>query len=295
MLFRAVRVEEFAAYIHYFLAVPDHRKPRFGFDFRNDFRLQILLCGELQKLFGVLRIDDDRHTFLRLADRKFGTVQPVVLARNGVEVDFEPVRELAYSHAHAARSEVVTPLYEPARLGVAEKPLKFSLFGRVALLNFRAARLDRAYGMRLRRAGRAAATVSAGAAAEQNNDVARRGNFAPHVLFGRSRDHRADFHTFRRVTVVINFVHNPCCKPYLIAVRRVPRRRAGNDFALRKLTLDRLRNGNGGICRARNAHRAVNVSAPRKRIADRTAYTGSRTAERFDFGRVIVRFVLEQQ
>ena len=117
MLFRAVRVKEVAAYIHYFFAVPDHRKSRLRFDAGDDFRLQILFRREREEFVRVGGIYDDSHTLLRFADRKFGSVESVVLAGNGVKVDIESVGEFADSHAYAARAEVVATLDKTARFG----------------------------------------------------------------------------------------------------------------------------------------------------------------------------------
>ena len=50
-----------------------------------------------------------------------------------------------------------------------------------------------------------------------------------------------------------------------------------------------------GVRSAGDAHRAVDVGTARKRVADRAADTGCSAAEGLDLGRMVVRFIFEQQ
>ena len=112
--------------------------------------LDILAAAICDHLLHVLRLDDDRHTLLRLADRKFGRIETIVLHRNPVEIYVKTVGKLADRHADTAGTEVVRFLYEPCHLRTAEKPLKLSLLRRVTLLNLASACLERLLCMFLR-------------------------------------------------------------------------------------------------------------------------------------------------
>ena len=113
--------------------------------------------------------------------------------------------------------------------------------------------------MRLGRTGGAADTVSAGAAAQENHDVARSGTLPPHVCLRRGGDDCADLHTFGCVARVIKLLHKPGRQPDLIAIGGVARSGRGDKLALRKLAGNGLGNRCSGIRRAGDAHRPVNV------------------------------------
>ena len=94
---------------------------------------------------------------------------------------------------------------------------------------------------------------------------------------------------------MINFVYKTCCETDLVAVGGITRRRAGHDLTLRKLALDGLGDRLRGVSGTRHAHCGVNVASARKRVTDRAADAGCRTAKGLDLGRVIVGLVLEQE
>ncbi len=81
----------------------------------------------------------------------------------------------------------------------------------------------------------------------------------------------------------------------LIAIRAVTCRCRCDQFPLRQLARQCLRDRRQWIPRAGHTHRAVNITSARKRVTDRTAHTSCRTAKWFNFGRVIVCLILEQE
>ncbi len=87
----------------------------------------------------------------------------------------------------------------------------------------------------------------------------------------------------------------PRSESYLVAIGGIPRRRGGGYLSRGQLALYRLFNGKKRVGSARNAHRLIHITAPRKRIAYSSAQTGSRAAERLYLGGVVVSFVLEHQ
>ena len=262
-------------------------------DHRNDRRGKVLLRGEGRKSVCVLSRDNYRHTLLRFGNSKLGSRQPLVLFGHFVKPDFKPVGKLAYGDRNAARAEVVTLFNHTRRFAVQKQSLKLALGERVALLNFRAAGLNRLDVVSLGGARRAAAAVSPGFAAQKYNQIALLRFCAVYHIRFRTADHEARFKPFCPVTGVIDFLYLPRGKPYLVAVRREARRRGFGNYPLRKLALYRVFNGIGRVCATRNAHGLKHIRSARKRIAYRAAETSSRAAERFYFGRVVVRFVLE--
>ena len=94
-------------------------------------------------------------------------------------------------------------LNQAGDLRVAEQALDFALGGRVALLHLGAAHLDRFLRVRLAGTGRTADSVTARAAAQQDDDVARLRLLAHHILLRGGADHRADLHALRHITGVV--------------------------------------------------------------------------------------------
>ena len=145
--------------------------------------------------------------------------------------------------------------------------------------------------MALRRTGRAANAVTARAAAEQDNDVARGGTLAHNVLGGRRGDDRAALKAFGNVALVVELGDMARGKADLVAVGRISRRRGLRQLALGELSGKRLRERLSRVAAARHAHRLMDISAAGERVAD----AGSSTAEGLDLGGVVVRLVFEHQ
>ena len=147
--------------------------------------------------------------------------------------------------------------------------------------------------MLLGRAGRAAATVAAGPAADQNHRIAGRQRFAHHIVFGRRRDHRADLHPFRHIAGMVNLRYLSGRQADLVAIGTVAGRRAGRNLALRQFSRQRVFQLLPRVGAAGHPHCLIYIGTTRQRIADRAAQAGRCAAERFDLGRVIVGLVLE--
>ena len=91
MLFRAVRVQKGAGDVHNLLPVPVHHKARLFRNRRDYRRFQILGVGEPGEEIYILRTHHDRHSFLRFADRQFGTVQTLIFFWNLIQIDQKAV------------------------------------------------------------------------------------------------------------------------------------------------------------------------------------------------------------
>ena len=143
MALSAVGIEENARHIDDHIAVPAHHQPLFVGDARHDGGLEVLALGQRDERLNVLLGQHDRHALLRFGDGQLGAAQAVVLAGHGVQVDLQPLGQLADGHGHAARAEIVAALDELRRARIAHETLQLALLGRVALLHLRAAGFER--------------------------------------------------------------------------------------------------------------------------------------------------------
>ena len=133
MLFRAVRIQEFAGNIHDRLAIPGHHKALFLGDSGNNGRLKVLFCGKRQEFLYVLIGNHHCHTLLRFGDGKLGAVKAVVLLANSIQIDGQAVGKLTDGNGYTARTEVIAALDKARDVGVAEKSLDLALLGRLLL------------------------------------------------------------------------------------------------------------------------------------------------------------------
>ena len=291
----AVRVEEGARKVGDRLAAPVHDHAGALSHDGHAVGLQVFGLRGGDELRLILRRDDDGHALLRFGDRKLGTVEALILLAHGVELDLEAVGQLADGDRHTARAEVVAALDEAGDLAVSEQALDLALFGRVALLDLARHGGEGLHIVALRRTGRAADAVTARAAAEQDNDVARGGTLAHDVIGRRRGDDRAALKSLSNVALVVELGDMARGKADLVAVGRISRRRGLRQLALGELSGKRLRERLSRVAAARHAHRLMDISAAGERVADAAADAGGRAAEGFNFGGVVVGLVFEHQ
>ena len=136
MLFRTVLVKKFSGNIYNILAIPLHNKTWFFFNNCDNGCFEILGVCKLHKSVNILRLNNNRHSLLRLTYSEFCSVKTIVFFRNFVEVDFQTVSEFAYCYRNTARTEIVTAFNKKRCLFISEKTLEFTLFGSITLLNF---------------------------------------------------------------------------------------------------------------------------------------------------------------
>ena len=149
--------------------------------------------------------------------------------------------------------------------------------------------------MLLRRPCRAADAVASGASAEKNNNISRYGTLTHNLIRRYGAENRTDLHAFGKVALVIDFAYLPRRKSDLIAVGTVSFRRAERNLFLREFSGQCFLDRHTRVGCSRHAHRLIYIRASRKRVADRAAETGRRTAERLDLGRMVVCLVLEHE
>ena len=294
VLGRAVARKEFAGYVHDGVAAPGHAHATAIGDDRDRRGFEVFCMRKLDEALHVLRRERDRHALLTFGDGELGAVEAFVFLGYAIEVDLEAVGQLADGDRNAACTEIVAALDHAAGLGVAEQALDLALDRRVALLHFRAARFDGLEVVRFGRARCAADAVAAGASAEQDDHIFWSRGFTANISRGRCAHHRADLHALCGIAGVVKLVHLARCQTDLVAVGRKACCCRGDELALRQLAGKRFGHRDQRICRARYAHRLVDVAAARKRVADRAAHAGCRTAEGLDLRGMIVCFVLEE-
>ena len=293
LLMRAVCIQKSAGDVHNFPSAPGQHQPRLARHARDRRSLQILGMGEGKKSVDILRIHHDGHPLLRFGNREFRSVKPRIFLRHLVEVDPEPVRQLANCDGNAAGAEIIALFHETGDFFPTEEPLKLPLGGCISLLHLGAACLRGLKVMRLGGPGSASNAVPACPAAEQNDHVSRIGGEPSDRPARRGAHHSADFQPFGNIVGVIDFLHVAGRQSDLVAVGAVAVRRLPYQLFLRQFSGKRLALRHRRIRGSSDAHRLIDVGPPRKRIADRAAEAGRRTAERLDLGRMIMRLVLE--
>ena len=294
VLRRAVACQELTAHIHNGLAVPLNANTRIARNGCHRRGLQVLLGSQGQELLHILGRQSHGHALLALGDCQLGAVKALVLLRNRVQVDAQAVGQLANCHRHAARTEIVAALDHLAGILAAEEALNLALHGRIALLHFGAAALQRVHVVSLRGSRRAANAVAASAAAQQHHHIARRRRLTTHVVSRGSAHYRANLHALCGVAGMVQLVHLTRCQANLVTVRGIASCGRSNQLALRQLAGNGLGNRNQRVSRAGHAHGLIDVAATGKRVTNSAANAGGRAAKGLDLRRMVMRLVLEQ-
>ena len=295
MLCTAVGVKEVTGNVRDHLAVPGHAQTIEIGDLCDNDSLQVFACSGSDEGVYVLGTDNDCHTLLRLGDGQLGAVQTVVLLGYCVEVDVQTVSQLTDRNRYTAGTKVVAAANHAGDLGVTEQTLQLALLGRVALLNFCTASLEGSLGVLLGRTGCTAAAIAAGLTAEQDDDIARLGYFTDDVLNRSRADNCADLHALCNIARMVEFVYQAGCKTDLVAVRGVTSGSRGAQLALGQLVGQGLGQRNGRVTGTGYAHCLIDIGTTGQRVTDGAAKAGSRTAEGFDLGRMVVGLVLEHE
>ena len=149
--------------------------------------------------------------------------------------------------------------------------------------------------MSLGRTSCAANAIATSAAAEKNDDVAIFWTLAANVALRSCAYNSTNLHAFCHVAWVVELRDLARSKANLVAVAGITCGRRAHNGALWKLSRKGLRNWNGWVCSARDAHCLVDVAAARKRVADSATDAGSRATKGLNLGWVVVSLVLEEE
>ena len=291
----AVGVEEVAGYVNDGVAVPSHAQTIGIGNNGNNRCFDVLLVCHFDELLHVLLGYDNCHTLLRLGDSQLGAVQTVILLRYGVQIDVQTVCQLADGNGYTACAKVVAAANHAGCLRIAEQTLNLALFRRIALLYLCAAGLQRFGGVALGRTGCTAAAVTTGAAAEQDDNIARIRHFTNDVFNRCCADNCADFHALCDIARMINLMNQAGSQTDLVAVRRITGSGSGAQLALRQLVLQRLAQRNRRIACTGHTHCLIYIASTGQRIANCAAKAGSSAAKRFDFCRMVMGFVFKHE
>ena len=295
MLHRAVGVQEGPAQIGDGLPPPLHHHPGALGDPGYRVGLQVLLPGQGDKGLRVLRRHHHRHALLALGDGQLRAVQAVVLLAHRVQVDLQPVRQLADGHADAAGAEVVAPLNHPRHPGVSEEALELALLGGVALLDLAGHGGEGGEVVALGGAGGPADAVPACAAPQEDDHVPGGGALPPDVFRRGRADDRAGLQMLGDVARVVDLGDMPGGQADLVSVGGIARRRRLAELPLGELAGQGLFNRRPGIAAAGEAHGLMDVGPAGQGVPDAAADTGGRAAEGLDLRGVVVSLVFEHQ
>ena len=240
LLMRAVGVEEASRQINDRFAPPLQDQSRRLSDHCHLRRLEVFFFCIGKELFRVLRRNHDSHALLGFGDRQLCSVKAFILLRHQIHVDFQACCQLADGDGDAARAEVVALFDQLRDLRTSEKSLQFALRGRIALLDLRAAGLQRSGVVRFGGTGCAAAAVTSRAPAEQNNDIAGVRGQTHDIITRRGAHYRADLHSFGHIIRMIKLLDLAGRKTDLVAVARIAGGRAAHQLLLGQLALHGL-------------------------------------------------------
>ena len=274
---------------------PLHHQPfRIGY-IGNDCGFQVFFCCIADKLVRIFLLHHHCHPFLGFRNSQFRAVKAFIFLRHLVQVDIQSVSEFPHCHRYAAGTEIIAPLNEAGHLAPAEEALNLSFRQRIALLYFCTAGFNGFRIQFLGRTGGAAHAVTAGPSAYQNHHISRLGRQADHMVRRSCGHHRTDFHTLCNKSGMVVFLHFPCSQTDLVAIGTVPFGCFNGNLPLGELARQSLGKRRSGVAGTGDAHGLVYIGTAGERIPDAAAKTGSCAAERFDFRRMVMSFILEQK
>ena len=257
---RPVCIQKCAGNIHDLFSSPYKDKSRRLGNDSNLCRFQILFLRICKELFHIFWIYHNSHTLLGFRDRDLCSVQSGIFFRYFIQIHTKPLCQLSDRNGNSACTEVITFFDQAAYLFPAEQTLDLTFCRRISFLNFRSACLDRLFCMYFGRSGRAAAAVTTGTSAQQNDNISRIGSFTDHCASRRCAKHCPDLHTFCHIIRMIDFFDASGRQTDLISVRTISVRCPPHQFLLRKFSFQCLIYGNGRICRPSHAHCLIYIS-----------------------------------
>ena len=255
-----VSIEEGSGNIHDLLSSPgEHQSRRFG-HFSYADRLQVLFCCISHKLFDVFRINNHRHTLLRFGDGKLSSVKTFIFFRHLVQIYDQTICQLTDGYRHTACTKVVTFLNETGYFRTAEQSLDLTLCRSITFLHLCTTGLNGSLCMYLGRTSRTTTAVTAGTAAQQDDDISRIRSLTDHI-FSRSSTHNGtDLHTFCYIVWMINLFYITGSQSDLVTIRAVAAGCTAHQFFLGQLALQRLRYRNSRICSTGYTHCLIYIS-----------------------------------
>ncbi len=93
---------------------------------------------------------------------------------------------------------------------------------------------------------------------------------------------------------MVDLLHQSRRQTDLIPVGRISAGSAAHQFLLGQFALQRIRHRHRRVSRPRNPHGLIHITASGKRIADRSAQTGGRSAERLNLRRMVMGLILKE-
>ncbi len=289
----AVGIQESPGQVHDFFPSPVHHQTGIFRHFRHHRGFQVFLGGSGHEFVQVAGGDAHGHPFLGFTDGQFRAVQAFVFLGHLVQVDYQARCQFADGHGYPAGPEVVAPFDQPGHFRIPEQPLDLPFVGGIPLLDFCTAFAEGFGGVFLGGTGGAAHAVTAGTAAQQHDQVARSRTFPDHGVPGSSPDDGPHFHSLGHEFGMVVFFHGTGGQTDLVAVGAVAGCSAQGDLPLGQLAFQGLFIRGTGIAGPGDPHGLVHIAPAAEGIPDGPAQAGGGTAEGFDFGGMVVGFVLE--
>ncbi len=147
--------------------------------------------------------------------------------------------------------------------------------------------------MLLRGTSSTAAAITAGTSAYQYNNIISIRYLTDNIHFRGSSNNCTDFHTLGQEALMVNLCYLSGSQADLVAVGAIASSSTQGNLLLRQLALQSLANRTARISSTGYTHGLIYIGTARQWITDSTAQTGSSTAERLDFSRMVMGLVLE--
>ena len=291
----AIGIQECAAQIGNCLSLPGHNHPFFFCHNSNTVSFQVFLFSSSNKGICIFGFNHNSHTLLRLRNGNFSTIQAIVLLTDGIQVDFQAGSQLTDCDRNTACTEVITTLNEPSHFGIAEQALDLSFFGGIALLNLGCHSGQRLHIVALGRTGGATDAVTTGAATKQNNYITCSRALTANIIGRCSSYNSATLQTLGNIAIMIHFSNMAGSKTDLVAVGRITCSSSLADLSLGQLAGQGFGDTFSGVTCTGNTHCLVDIGTTGQGVTDTTANTSGGTAKRFNFSRMVMRFIFEHQ
>ena len=141
--------------------------------------------------------------------------------------------------------------------------------------------------------GGSADAVTAGTAAQQNDDISGIGGFSLHRASGSRAHHSADLHALRHIVGMINLFHIAGSQTDLVSVGAVAVGSFPHQLLLGQLTFHGILHRHGGICRSCHTHGLVYIGTAGQGIADGSSQTGGGASEGLNLCGMVVGLIFE--
>ena len=293
MLSDAVGVQESTGQVYNLIPTPEHYQTGLSGNLSHNRSFKVFFISIFNESVTVCSFNNHSHTLLGFRNSQLGTIQALIFLRNLIQIDHEAIGELANSNGNATSAKIVAAFNHSGDSWIAEQALNLALGGRIALLYLGTAAHQGIHSVLLRRAGSAAAAITAGLTAQEDNDITCGRTLTAHRAAGRRTHNATDFHAFSNEFIMIIFLYMTGCQANLVTIGAIAGSGTNSNLALGQLARQGLAYRSARIGAAGDAHSLINIGTTGQGVANSAAKAGSGAAEGLDFRRMVMGFILK--